>query len=105
MSNDRIDSLNRMLERSPGDVRARLGLAMEYEKLARWHDVARELQLYLAASEDQGNAWGRLGHALIQIGDTDAARAAYRNGIEAAARHGHPSMAAEFQETLEDLDP
>ncbi|KRT64393.1 MAG: hypothetical protein XU11_C0055G0017, partial [Candidatus Dadabacteria bacterium CSP1-2] len=32
------------------------------------------------------------------------AKEAYRNGIEAAQRHGHPGMAAEFEETLELID-
>jgi hypothetical protein len=28
---------------------------------------------------------------------------AYERGIEAAERHGHPTMAGEFQEVLEDM--
>ena len=76
---------------------------MEYEKLGRWEDVARELEAYLATTEDQGNAWGRLGHALRRLGRHDQARAAYRRGIEEATRHGHPSMAMEFEEALEEL--
>jgi predicted Zn-dependent protease len=103
MSSDRIATLTRLLERNPGDPRARLGLAMEYEKQQRWTDVARELQLYLDSAEDQGNAWGRLAHALRELGQTGQARAAYLRGIEAARAHHHPSMAAEFEEALEDL--
>lgn len=100
--NPRIDNLKRMLERAPVDPRLRLGLAMEYEKLERWDDVARELQAYLGNAEDQGNAWGRLGHALRQLGRDEEARAAYARGIAEARAHGHPSMAAEFEEVLED---
>lgn len=92
-----------MLERAPGDPRPRLGLAMEFEKLARWEDVARELRAYLATTDDQGNAWGRLGHALHQLGRSEEARAAYERGVEAARKHGHPSMAMEFEEVLEEL--
>ena len=99
---DRIDSLLRLLDRNPGDARLRLGLAMEYEKLGRWEDVARELERYLQQTDDQGNAWGRLGHALRQLGRDEEARAAYQRGIEAAGRHGHPGMASEFEETLGD---
>lgn len=103
MSEARIEALRRMLEKRPDDVRARFGLAAEYERLERWPDVVRELQAYLASTEDQGNAWGRLGHALHRLGRDDEARVAYARGIEAALRHGHPSMAAEFEETLEDF--
>src|SRR5688500_9057982 len=127
MSEDRIEALRRMLEKRPDDVRARFGRAAEYERLergadvvrelhaylaatlderhGRWADVVRELQAYLASTEDQGNAWGRMGQALRQLGRDDDARAAHARGIEAALRHGHPSMAAEFEETLEDFCP
>lgn len=100
--NPRIENLRRMLERAPADPRPRLGLAMEYEKLQRWDDVARELQAYLETTADEGNAWGRLGHALHQLGRDEEARAAYARGIAEARAHGHPSMAAEFEEVLED---
>ena len=103
MSEQRIDALRRMVERKPDDARARFGLAAEYERLGRWEDVVRELQAYLGLAEDEGNAWGRLGHALRQLGRDDEARAAFGRGIEEASRHGHPSMAAEFEETLDEM--
>lgn len=100
----RIESLNRMAEARPDDPRARFGLALEYERLGRWEDVARELERYLALSDDEGNAYGRLGRALRQLDRDEEARAAYRRGVEAANRHGHPTMAMEFEEVLEDWD-
>ena len=103
MSEQRIDALRRMVERDPGDTRARFGLAAEYERMGRWEEVVRELEGYLELAEDEGNAWGRLGHALRQLGRDEEARSAYLKGIAAATRHGHPSMAAEFEETLEDM--
>ena len=102
MTTDRIGALQRLLEKNPDDPRARLGLAMEYEKLSEWEEVARHLGAYLEHTEDQGNAWGRLGNALRHLGRDDEAKSAYRRGIEAAAKHGHPSMAMEFEEILED---
>ena len=103
MSEDRIAALRRMLERNPDDARVRFGLAAEFERLGRWEDVVRELREYLARTDDEGNAWGRLGKALLELGREDEAREAYRTGAESALRHGHPSMAAEFDEVLEDL--
>lgn len=104
MTNPRIENLQRMLEKHPDDARLRFGLALEYEKAERWEEMAAELERYLQATEDEGNAWGRLGEALRRLGREEEARAAYRKGIEAANRHRHPTMAAEFEEVLEDWD-
>ena len=80
------------------------GVAAEYERLGRWELVVQELREYLALTDDEGNAWGRLGNALRQLGRDAEARDAYRRGIEAAQRHGHPGMAAEFEEILDAWD-
>lgn len=98
---DRIEALEKMAERNPSDPRAYFGLAAEHERAGRWTDVVASLSRYLELTDDEGNAWGRLGRALRELGRDDEARAAYRRGIEAAHAHGHPSMAAEFEETLE----
>lgn len=100
----RLANLQSMLEKSPDDPRIRFALALEYEKLMRWEEAATELRRYLDATEDEGNAWGRLGAALQRLGRDDEAKAAYREGIEAARRHGHPSMAAEFEAVLDEWD-
>lgn len=100
-STSRIDALERMIERNPDDVRIRFGLAMEYERLGRWENAIEELKLYLASADDEGNAWGRLGRALSQLGRDEEAREAYRRGVDAAHRHGHPSMAAELEDARE----
>ena len=99
----RIEALQRLAATRPDDPRARFGLALEYEKAGRWEEMIAELRRYLALADDEGNAYGRLGHALRELGRDEEARAAYRQGIEAAQRHGHPTMAMEFEEILEDL--
>jgi predicted Zn-dependent protease len=104
MENPRIDWLRKQVELNPTDPRLRFGLALEYEKLERWPQVADELREYLALADDQGNAWGRLGRALRELGREGEAREAYRRGAEAARRHGHPSMAADFEEALAEMD-
>lgn len=101
MTPDRVAALERMLERRPDDTRLRFGLALEYMNAGRTDEGIRELRAYLAASDDEGNAWGRLGAALRTSGRDEEARDAYRRGIEAATRHGHPTMAEEFEEELE----
>ena len=102
---DRVETLRRLLDHNPNDTRARFGLAAEYERAGRWNDVVEQLTAYLELAQDEGNAYGRLGRALVELGRVDEARAAYRLGVDAASKHGHPSMAAEFQDVIDDLDP
>ncbi|GMV03882.1 MAG: hypothetical protein AMXMBFR53_01640 [Gemmatimonadota bacterium] len=104
MSSDRIGALERMLEKRPDDPRLRFGLALEYANADRTADAVRELRSYLAATDDEGNAWGRLGALLRRAGEDEEAREAYRRGVEAAYRHGHPTMAEEFEQLLADWD-
>jgi E3 SUMO-protein ligase RanBP2 len=97
---NRLDALLRMLERNPDDVRVHFGLAAEYEKLGRWEDSVATLRRYLDLADDEGNAWGRLAHGLRQLGREEEAREAWTRGVDVALRHGHPSLAAEFEEIL-----
>lgn len=101
-SDARIAVLKRMSRARPRDPRLRFGLAVEYENTGRVEEAVRELRAYLALTEDEGNAWGRLGALLRRLGQHEEASAAYRRGIEQARRHGHPSMAADLEEELAD---
>jgi Flp pilus assembly protein TadD len=103
-TNPRIDALTRMAARNPDDPRSHFGLAAEYERAGDWPLVIRHLETYLRLTVDEGNAWGRLGRALLEQGRTVEARAAYGRGIDAARAHGHPSMAAEFESVVEGLE-
>jgi tetratricopeptide (TPR) repeat protein len=97
----RLETLKRMAASRPDDARTRFGLALEYERVGAWREAAAELRQYLETAEDEGNAWGRLGRALRELGRHEEAREAYRRGVEVAEQHGHPTMAAEFEELLE----
>jgi Flp pilus assembly protein TadD len=101
---DRLETLERMIESRPDDARLRFGLALEYLNADRDADAVRELRAYLRLAEDEGNAWGRLGEVLRRLGRDEEARDAYGKGIEAALRHGHPTMAEEFEDVLADWD-
>ena len=96
--------LRKMAASRPDDPRPRFGLALEHEKAGEWEDAVRELREYLSRTDDQGNAYGRLGAALRRLGRDDEAKAAYQQGVDAAYRHGHPTMAGEFEQVLEDWD-
>lgn len=101
---ERARSLERMLEKRPEDSRIRFALAVEYLNQNRTEDGIRELEAYLTSCDDEGNAWGRLASAFNELGKMDEARNAYRQGIAAAERHGHPTMAEDFAAELDGLD-
>jgi Flp pilus assembly protein TadD len=100
---DRTVALERLLEARPDDSRLLFGLALEYLKDERLGEGVETLRRYLEATDDEGNAWGRLAEALLRMDRGEEAREAYRRGADAALRHGHPSMAEEFEQALEDL--
>lgn len=103
MSAARIDLFRRMLEAEPQNTTVRFGLANELLKLERWEEAVDELRLYLSQTDDQGAAYGHLARALDRLGRGDEAREAYNRGIAAALRHGHPGLAAEFEQALEEM--
>lgn len=79
------------------------GLAKEYEKLNQSAEVIELLESYLAKADDEGNAYGMLAKAYEKNGEREKAIETYRKGIEVSNAHGHPSMANDYQMTL-DLD-
>ncbi len=101
---DRIDSLRRMVESRPDDPRARFGLAVEYLSAGRTEEGVEALRAYLDIGTDEGNAWGRLASALVELGRPGEAREAWEKGIEVSLAHGHPTMADEFRTALDELD-
>ncbi|HKX83721.1 MAG TPA: hypothetical protein VJL58_05860 [Pyrinomonadaceae bacterium] len=100
---DRIAVFEQMLEADPSNTMVMFGLAKEYEKLGKHADVIRVLEDYLATADDEGNAYGTLAKAYALSGDRGKAIETFRKGIDVSMAHGHPSMANEYQMTL-DLD-
>ena len=103
MAESRIEVFKKMLAADSSNTTVRFGLANELLKLERFEEAAAELQTYLSQSDDQGNAYGKLGQALERLGKLDEARLAYQQGIVAANKHGHPGMAQDFEMALADL--
>lgn len=97
----RIEVFEQMLAADPDNTMVMFGLAKEYEKQARYSDVVRVLEDYLAKADDEGNAYGTLANAYLLSGDREKAVETYRKGIEVSMAHGHPSMADEYKMTLD----
>jgi E3 SUMO-protein ligase RanBP2 len=100
MAESRIDTFKAMLESEPGNVLVRFGLANEYLKAERYEEAIDALNDYLQRADDEGAAFGMLARAYEKVGLRDEAREAYQRGIEAAQKHGHPSMAEDYRMTL-----
>jgi predicted Zn-dependent protease len=92
-----------MLESDPANSPVLFGLAKEYEKAGQTDEMIDALERYLVSSEDEGNAYGMLARAYEKSGRHDQARETFQRGIEAATKHGHPSMAEEFRESMAEI--
>jgi E3 SUMO-protein ligase RanBP2 len=104
MSDSKIETLQALVLKNPNNPLGRYGLANEYLKLEMYEEAIEEIRAYLKLKDDEGAVYRMLGEALLKLGRKEEAKEAYRRGIEAAERHGHPGMAAEFEETLELID-
>jgi predicted Zn-dependent protease len=104
MTNPKLDAFRAMVQKNPDNPLARFGLANEALKAGEWEEAREQLEAYLAGYDDEGNGYGRLAEALVRLGRVGDARDALGRGVEASLRFGHPSMAAEFEARLEELD-
>jgi predicted Zn-dependent protease len=100
MTTSRIELFKQMLASDPENTTVMFGLAKEYEKTGQNEELIETLELYIEASDDEGNAFGMLASAYERLGQRDKAKEAYQRGIETAQRHGHPGMAEEYRMTL-----
>ncbi len=101
MTASRIEIFEQMLVGDPSNTMVMFGLAKEYEKAGDEVKLIETLERYLAAADDEGNAYGMLARAYERTKESDKARTAYQRGIEVATAHGHPGMAQEYRTILE----
>jgi tetratricopeptide (TPR) repeat protein len=95
---DRIDYFERMLADNPDNPTGLLALANEYQKAGRYEDEAAVLGRYVSVhSDDEGNAYARLGDVLSRLGRKDEALAAYDAGVQQAEKYGHSGMAEDLR--------
>src|SRR5687767_7006792 len=102
MTQSRIEVFEQMLSSDPNNTMVLFALAKEYEKGGDDTKVIETLEHYLAAAEDGRDAYGMLARAYERSKQNDKARESYQRGVEAAMRHGHPGMAEEYRQILED---
>jgi E3 SUMO-protein ligase RanBP2 len=103
MTTSRLDTFRAMVVKSPTNALARFGLANEAIKEGLWAEAAEQLEAYLDLYDDEGNGFGRLAEAYTKLGRTDDARRSLERGVKAAEKYGHPSMASELRQRMEEL--
>jgi predicted Zn-dependent protease len=101
MAQSRIEIFEQMLAGDPGNTMVMFGLAKEYEKAGDETKLIETLERYLAAADDEGNAYGMLARAYERTRQNEKARESYQHGMAAASSHGHPGMAEEYRTILE----
>ncbi len=101
MSKSRIEQLKEMLKKDPDNALGRYGLANEYYKSGNFSNSISELEKYFQIKEDEGAAYRLLAESYLNTGNKEKAIQAYKKGIEASKKYGHPSMAEEFEEAIE----
>jgi len=101
MAASRIEIFEQMLAGDPANTAVLFGLSKEYEKAGDDAKVIEILERYLAAADDEGNAYGMLAAAYDRTNQRDKAREAYERGVEVSTAHGHPGMAEDYRQILE----
>jgi tetratricopeptide (TPR) repeat protein len=95
---NRIEYFERMVADNPDNPTGLLALANEYQKAGRYEDEAAALERYVSVhSDDEGNAYARLGDVLSHLGRKDEARVAYDRGVQQAEKYGHSGMAEDLR--------
>ena len=88
MAQSRIDIFAEMVKQQPDDAMIWYGLASEYVKAERWSEAADALSNVVRINPDYTAAYQMLGTALLNQGQSEEARRAWTQGIEAANRTG-----------------
>jgi predicted Zn-dependent protease len=101
MTPSRIDVFEQILQNDPSNTAVLFGLAKEYEKSGNESKLIETLERYIAASDDEGNAYGMLAGAYERTKQSDKAREAYERGVKVSMAHGHPGMAEEYRQILD----
>lgn len=100
MVSDRMEKLQKMLEREPNDTFLLYGIANEYKKA---NDSARAIEYFDRVIQiDPGYcyAYHQKGLTYEITGDIEAARRAYQDGIDAATKKGDAHAREEISAAL-----
>ena len=96
MTGPALDNLEKLIGTPRDGPLLRFSLGNEYLKAGRAADAVAHLRIAVERQPSYSAAWKLLGRALEATGDREAALAAYRDGIRAAAANGDQQAAKEM---------
>jgi tetratricopeptide (TPR) repeat protein len=100
MATNRLEILQQMLQADPNNSFARYGLAMEYARTGDYRTAVDEFRTLLAADAGYAAAYFHYGQALEKLGDLEAAKRAYEQGIQVTTAKGDNHTRAELEAAL-----
>ncbi|MBI4904184.1 MAG: tetratricopeptide repeat protein [Acidobacteria bacterium] len=103
MSQDRLQSLQALLEQDPNNAFVRYGLAQALASAGKLTESVGAYRDLIARDPGYVAAYYHGGQTLEKLGDTDAARKIYEEGMEACKRKGDMHTHSEIQAALDML--
>ena len=100
MATNRLEILEQMVSRDPGNTFARYGLAMEHANQGDWEQAVIEFRALLDRDNDYAAAYYHGGQALEKLGEMEQARSMYEKGLEVTTRKGDLHTRSEIEAAL-----
>ena len=97
---ERLEKLKSMLERQPNDAFLLYGIALEQKKLGQPDEAIAYLDRVIGVDPNYCYAYHQKGLVHESQGEMEAAKAVYRQGIEAAKRSGDAHAGEEIAAAL-----
>jgi tetratricopeptide (TPR) repeat protein len=103
-TSERLTKLQQMLEKQPNDTFLLYAIALEHKKLNQPIKAIEYLNRVIAIDPGYCYAYHQRGLIHESTGDAEAAKKAYREGIEAATKKGDAHARDEIRAALEMIE-
>ncbi len=101
---DRIALLLQLHEDDPTDTFTLFALGFEYHKQGKLHDALRWYEIILSSAPEYTGVYYHIGKVYQELGRSDNAAQAYRNGIQMCSQLKEVKDRAELQQALIELE-
>ena len=102
-TNSKIEMFAQMARDDDGNAMIWYGLGNEYAKAERWTEAVASLRKVVEINPDYTAAYQMLGSALANVGELEAARLAWQEGVQVASRTGAWKAGQHMQGLLDAL--
>ena len=99
-TSERLQKLEKLLERDPNDAFLLYGIALEHKKLGDAKSAIEFLNKVIAVDPGYCYAYHQKGLTFESTGDVESAKNAYRAGLEAATKKGDAHAREEIAAAL-----